>query len=84
MFAWIEDNRIRDICRGDPSQHFHPEVAKHYTTPVPHHAANGDGWVNGELVKPLPPEPTIEPAVVESEPPADGGVAVESTTPPAE
>jgi hypothetical protein len=61
-YAWIEDNKVRDICQGgDPVEHYHPDVAAHYTTQVPDDATNGDGWVNGELVKPVIPEPTATP-----------------------
>ena len=61
-YAWIQDNQVRDICQGgEPSEHYHPDVAAHYTTQVPDDAVNGDGWVNGALVKPVIPEPTPEP-----------------------
>ena len=61
-YAWIQDNKVRDICQGgEPSAHYHPNVAAFYTTQVPDDAVNGDGWVNGVLVKPVIPEPTPEP-----------------------
>ena len=61
-YAWIEDNKVRDICQGgDPVEHYHPDVAKFYDTEVPDDAVNGDGWVNGTLVKPVIPEPTPDP-----------------------
>lgn len=63
--AWIENDTILDICTGNPLDLYHPEIAKHYDTDVPDDAANGDGWVDGELVKPeivipepITPEPT--------------------------
>lgn len=57
-YAWIENNKIRDICQGgDPAKCYHPDVAKFYDTQVPDDAVNGDGWVNGQLVKPEPPPP---------------------------
>lgn len=57
-YAWIEDGRIRDICQGgDPAVCYHPDVAKFYDTQVPNNAVNGDGWINGQLVKPEPPPP---------------------------
>ena len=53
--AWIENGKVRDICQGgDPAEHYHPDVAMYYTTQVPDDAANGDGWVDGVLVKPEP------------------------------
>jgi hypothetical protein len=55
--AWIENDRIRDIALGNPAELYHPDVAKFYDTQVPDDAANGDGWVNGQLVKPEPPPP---------------------------
>lgn len=55
--AWIENARIRDIAPGNPAEFYHPDVAKLYDTLVPDDAANGDGWVNGQLVKPEPAPP---------------------------
>jgi hypothetical protein len=58
-YAWIENDNIRDICQGgDPASCYHPDVAKFYDTQVPDDAANGDGWVDGQLVKPTIVEPT--------------------------
>ena len=56
-YAWIENQRIRDIAFGDPNSLYHPDVAKFYDTDVPDEAINGDGWVNGNLVKPVPTPP---------------------------
>ena len=56
-FAWIEDGKIRDVAHSNPNDIYHPDVAKFYDTQVPDDAANGDGWVNGQLVKPEPPPP---------------------------
>jgi hypothetical protein len=55
--AWIENERIRDIAPGNPVDFYHPDVAVFYDTQVPDDAANGDGWVNGQLVKPEPATP---------------------------
>lgn len=52
--AWIENNRIRDVANGDPVELFHSDIAAHYDTVVPDDAVNGDGWVNGALVKAPP------------------------------
>jgi len=65
--AWIENDRIRDIAPGNPAELYHSDIAKFYDAEVPDDAANGDGWVGGELVKPEPPvaqptEPTPAPA----------------------
>ena len=56
-YAWIEADKIRDICHGNPVECYHPDVAQFYDTLVPDDAANGDGWVNDTLVKPEPPAP---------------------------
>ena len=61
-YAWIENNRIRDIAPGNPAEFYHPDVAVFYNTEVPDDAANGDGWIDGALVKPEPaPEPAPAP-----------------------
>lgn len=60
-YAWIENNKVRDIAPGNPAELYHPDVAAFYTTQVPDDAINGDGWVNGALIKPVIPEPTPEP-----------------------
>lgn len=56
-WAWIENDRIRDVCHGDPAECYHPDVAIFYDTQVPDNAVNGDGWIDGALVKPEPPPP---------------------------
>lgn len=57
-YAWIENDKIRDVAHSNPIEIYHPDVAALYTTQVPDDAVNGDGWVNGALVKPVIPEPT--------------------------
>lgn len=59
-YAWIENAKIRDIAHSNPEEIYHPDIAKLYDTQVPDDAANGDGWVNGALVKKTPS--TIAPA----------------------
>lgn len=60
--AWIENDRIRDICRGgDPFACYTGDIAKFYDTDVPDDAENGDGWVDGQLIKPEPPPPIPPP-----------------------
>ena len=56
-YAWIENQRIRDIAPGNPVEFYHSDVAVFYDTQVPDDAVNGDGWVNGALIKPEPPAP---------------------------
>lgn len=56
-YAWIENGKVRDVAHSNPAEIYHPDVAVHYNTQVPDDAANGDGWVNGALVKPEPAPP---------------------------
>jgi len=58
-YAWIENDKIRDVAHSNPTEIYHPDVAAFYTTQVPDDAANGDGWVNGALVKPVPAPPPV-------------------------
>ena len=57
-YAWIENGKVRDVAHSNPTEIYHPDVAAFYTTQVPDDAANGDGWVNGALVKPETITPT--------------------------
>jgi len=57
-YAWIDSNTIRDVAHSNPAEIYHPDVAKFYDTQVPDDAVNGDGWVNGALIKPVYVEPT--------------------------
>lgn len=52
-YAWIENDKVRDVAHSNPIEIYHPDVAAYYTTQVPDNAVNGDGWVNGALVKPV-------------------------------
>jgi len=64
--AWIENAVIRDVAQGNPGELFHPDIAAFFDTDVPDEAANGDGWVNGELIKPelvIAPPPEIPHAL---------------------
>lgn len=47
---------IKDVAWTFPNEIYHPDVAKFYDTEVPDDAENGDGWVNGLLVKKTIPE----------------------------
>jgi len=57
--AWIENERIRDIAHSEPTGIYHSDVAVFYDTEVPDDAENGDGWIDGVLVKPVPEIPEI-------------------------
>lgn len=62
-YAWIENERVRDICQGgDPVDCYCADIANFYDTQVPDDADNGDGWINGQLVKPQPPQSSEPPA----------------------
>jgi hypothetical protein len=58
-YAWIENGKVRDVCHGIPDECYHPDIAVFYSTEVPDDATNGDGWVNGQLVKPEPAPPAL-------------------------
>lgn len=67
--AWIENAVIRDIAPGNPADYYTADVAALYSTEVPDEAENGDGWVDGELVKrPVPPPPEPVPPVAPTPP----------------
>ena len=51
-YAWIENQRIRDIAPGNPVEVYHPDVASFYNTQVPDDAANGDFWDGTTATKP--------------------------------
>ena len=55
MKAWIENNRVREICKGNPSELYHPEVAKNFDTEI-----DEDVLVGAELVKGIWINPTID------------------------
>lgn len=57
-YAWIENERIRDICQGgNPEDCYTAEVAANYNTLVPDEAKNGDGYVDGQWIPAPPPPP---------------------------
>lgn len=61
-YAWIENEKVRDISPGNPFEWYHSEIASFYNTEVPDDAENGDGWINDTLVKPGPiSDPTPAP-----------------------
>ena len=61
--AWIENNIVREICQGEPSEHFHPDIAKNYDTDVPDNVEVGAELIDDEWVNPAPIEP-VEPEIV--------------------
>lgn len=68
-YAWIENNKVRDVCEGgDPFKCYTADIAALYNTQVPDEAKNGDGWVNNQLVPYIPrvPQPLPQTWGVES------------------
>lgn len=59
--AWIIDGVVKDIAHSEPTEIYHPDVAVFYDTEVPDDAENGDGWVDGVLVKPGPSVADVTP-----------------------
>ena len=67
MKAWIENSIIRDIAHTDPSEIYHPAIAKFYDTEVPDDAENGNTFIDGVLTKPIIVKPTpIKPVIVKT------------------
>lgn len=52
-FAWIENGTVRDICTGDPVDHYHPDVAVHYSSTVDDWVVAGAALVDGQWVNPV-------------------------------
>ena len=64
MKAWIENNQVRDICPGNPTELYHPDIAKHYDTDIPDDIVQGATLIDGVWTNPIPviytaPEPII-------------------------
>jgi len=55
-YAWIEDDKVRDICPGHPDQHYTPDIAAFYNTEVPDDTLIGAVLIGGSWVY-LVPEP---------------------------
>lgn len=51
-YAWIENNQIRDICPGNPAEHYTPQVAAFYNTEVADDVENGAEYKDGKWVNP--------------------------------
>lgn len=60
-YAWIENEVVRDVCPGDPNQHYTAEIAALYITQVPDGTKNGAVLMGGEWVDLVPHNPFIEP-----------------------
>jgi hypothetical protein len=73
-YAWIENERIRDICEGGiPADCYIANVAAYYNTLVPDDAQNGWNFIDGVASAPQIQETTkgitlvsgTEPNVIE-------------------
>jgi hypothetical protein len=60
-YAWVQDERVRDICPGHPDQHYTPEIAALYNTQVPDETRMGSVFMGGSWVYLVPDSPYIEP-----------------------
>lgn len=64
-FARVLDEKIYDICPGDPAEFYHPDVAQYYTEQVPDGTEIGATWDGHQWVNPTPPEPEpLPPALI--------------------
>ena len=59
-YAWIENNKIRDIVGVNPFTIFHADVAKNYSTEVEDNVENNAELVDGVWVNPITPEPDTD------------------------
>ena len=73
-YAWVEDNRIRDIAPGDPAELYHPDIAALYSTEVSEEVQRGAELIEGEWENPPEPEPS-EPDPVDPPAPVISPVA---------
>ena len=66
-YAWIENNKIRDIVEVYPFTIFHADVAKNYSTEVEDNVENNAELVDGVWVNPVTPEPDPDYVIPEPE-----------------
>ena len=66
-YAWIENNKIRDIVNADPFTVFHADVAKNYNTKVEDNVEDNAELVDGVWVNPVTPEPDSDYVIPEPE-----------------
>ena len=66
-YAWIENNKIRDIVEVYPFTIFHADVAKNYSTEVEDNVENNAELVDGVWVNPVTPEPDTDYVLPEPE-----------------
>lgn len=66
-YAWIENNKIRDIVKEDPYTIFHADVAKNYNTEVEDNVEDNAELIDGVWVNPTTPEPDSDYVLPEPE-----------------
>ena len=66
-YAWIENNKIRDIVEVDPFTIFHADVAKNYNTDVEDNVKDNAELIDGVWVNPVTPEPDPDYEIPEPE-----------------
>ena len=66
-YAWIENNKIRDIVEVDPFTIFHADVAKNYSTEVEDNVKDNAELIDGVWVNPVTPEPDPDYEIPEPE-----------------
>lgn len=64
-YAWIENGQVRDVCPGNPAEHYTPQVADFYSTQVEDHIQMGATFVADKWTNPVPviPEPIEMPVL---------------------
>lgn len=63
-YAWIEDGQVRDVCQGNPAEHYTPQVAAFYNTQVEDHIQAGATFVLDKWTNPVPVTIELPPAPV--------------------
>jgi hypothetical protein len=63
-YAWIENGQVRDVCPGNPAEHYTPQVAAFYNTQVEDHIENGAIFVDDKWTNPAPVTIEMEPMPV--------------------
>jgi hypothetical protein len=53
-YAWIENGQVRDVCPGNPAEHYTPQVATFYNTQVEDHIQMGATFVADKWTNPAP------------------------------
>jgi hypothetical protein len=60
-YAWVENDLIRDIAPGNPSEFYTPDIAAFYNVEVTDEVERGWSLLEGVWTAPPEPEPASEP-----------------------